>query len=104
MKRLVLLSALTVSLLSINPVQAAVIFAGKEKAMAVCSHCHGIIKPSVDAPFPSLAGRDLTYLKTALGQYRDKTRKNDIMNALAGSLTDNDISNISAYYSSLKTK
>ncbi|MEI8210206.1 MAG: cytochrome c [Methylococcales bacterium] len=104
MNRLVLLSALTLSLLSFNPVNAAVIYAGQEKAMAVCSHCHGMIKPSADAPFPSLAGRDVNYLKSALGQYRDKTRKNDVMNALAGSLTNNDISNIAAYYANLKIK
>jgi cytochrome c553 len=49
-----------------------------------------------------LAGRDVAYLKTALEQYRDKTRKSDIMNAIAGSLTDNDISNVAAYYAGLK--
>ncbi len=104
MNRIVLLTVLTLGLLSINPVNAAVIYAGKEKAMAVCSHCHGIVTPSADAPFPSLAGRDFNYLKSALAQYRDKTRKSDLMNAIAGSLTDNDISNIAAYYAGLKTK
>jgi cytochrome c553 len=49
-----------------------------------------------------LAGRDFAYLKTALEQYRDKTRQSDIMNAIAGSLTDNDISNVAAYYAGLK--
>jgi cytochrome c553 len=80
----------------------ASIYAGQERAAAVCAQCHGIKKPSADAPFPSLAGRDFTYLKLALEQYRDKTRRSDIMNAIAGSLTDNDISNVTAYYSKLK--
>ena len=89
-------------LLLAQNVNAAVIYAGQERAAAVCSQCHGIKKPSTDAPFPPLAGRDFAYLKSALEQYRDKTRKSDIMNAIAGSLTDNDISNVASYYSSLK--
>jgi cytochrome c553 len=89
-------------LLTASSVNAASIYAGQSRAAAVCSQCHGIKNPSADAPFPPLAGRDFAYLKSALEQYRDKTRKSDIMNAIAGSLTDNDISNVAAYYSSLK--
>jgi cytochrome c553 len=93
---------LMLGLLSAHSVDAASIFAGQARAAAVCSQCHGIRNPSADAPFPPLAGRDLAYLKSALEQYRDKTRKSDIMNAIAGSLTDNDISNVAAYYAGLK--
>jgi cytochrome c553 len=90
------------ALLSVQSVNAASIFAGQARAAAVCSQCHGIKNPSADAPFPPLAGRDVAYLTSALEQYRDKTRKSDIMNAIAGSLTDNDISNVAAYYAGLK--
>ncbi|MFI3119578.1 MAG: cytochrome c [Methylococcaceae bacterium] len=83
-------------------VDAASIYAGEAKAAAVCSQCHGIRMPSADAPFPPLAGRDIDYLKTALKQYRDKTRKSDIMNAIAGSLSDDDINNVATYYGKLK--
>lgn len=82
--------------------QAASIYAGKSKAAAVCSQCHGIRSTSAEAPFPPLAGRDDEYLETALKQYRDKTRPSDIMNNIAGSLSDRDINNIAAYYSRLK--
>ena len=82
--------------------QAANIYAGKAKAVAVCSQCHGIRSTSAEAPFPPLAGRDNEYLKSALKQYRDKTRVSDIMNNIAGSLSDLDINNIAAYYSRLK--
>jgi cytochrome c553 len=40
-------------------------------------------------------------LQTALQQYRDKTRKSDIMNAVTGSLSDEDIDNIAAYYDNI---
>ncbi len=82
--------------------QAASLYAGQSKAAAVCSQCHGIRNPSADAPFPPLAGRDVEYLKTAIKQYRDKTRKSDIMNAIAGSLNDNEINDIASYYGSVK--
>lgn len=81
---------------------ATSIYAGQSRAETVCSQCHGVRSPSADAPFPPLAGRDPAYLQTALKQYRDKTRKSDIMNAIAGSLTDADIANVAAYYARLK--
>lgn len=99
------LSYLSIALLSLGlstGSQAASIYAGKSKAAAVCSQCHGIRSSSAEAPFPSLAGRDDEYLETALKQYRDKTRISDIMNNIAGSLSDRDINNIAAYYSRLK--
>jgi len=82
--------------------QAASLYAGQSKAAAVCSQCHGIRMPSADAPFPPLGGRDPEYLKIAIKQYRDKTRKSDIMNAIAGSLTDKEINDIAHYYGSVK--
>ena len=96
----ILAAAFTISF-SINS-QAASIYAGKSKAAAVCSQCHGIRSTSAEAPFPPLAGRDAEYLESALKQYRDKTRVSDIMNNIAGSLSDRDINNIAAYYSRLK--
>ena len=97
-----LTGSLILGLMSAQSVNAASIYAGEAKAAAVCSQCHGIRTPSADAPFPPLAGRDANYLKTALKQYRDKTRKSDIMNAIAGSLSDDDISNVAMYYGRLK--
>ena len=90
------------ALVPISSAQAANVIAGQARVASVCSNCHGMKTPSADAPFPVLAGRDAQYLTGALKQYRDKTRKSDIMNALAGSLTDADIDNVAAYYSRLK--
>jgi len=97
-----LIFAGVLALLSAASANAASIYAGQVRAAAVCSQCHGITVPSAEAPFPSLAGRDADYLQTALKQYRDKTRKSDIMNAIAGSLSDADIAHVAAYYASLK--
>ncbi len=81
---------------------AASPYAGKSLAAKVCSQCHGIRQPSADAPFPPLAGRDLGYLKQALTQYRDKTRRSEVMNRIASSLSDKDIANLASYYSKIK--
>jgi cytochrome c553 len=102
MKTAAVTSILMICLLSAQSVNAASIYAGEAKAAAVCSQCHGIKSPSADAPFPPLAGRDADYLESALKQYRDKTRKSEIMNNIAGSLTDSDIDNIAAYYARQK--
>ena len=102
MKMMLFSGFIMLGLLFNQTVNAASIYAGQARAAAVCSQCHGIKTPSADAPFPPLAGRDFAYLKLALEQYRDKTRKSDIMNAIAGSLSDNDINNVAAYYSGLK--
>ncbi len=102
MKSTLLITALCLTLTMAGSVNAASLYAGKAAAAAVCSQCHGIRAPSAGAPFPPLAGRDSAYLRSALKQYRDKTRRSDIMNNIAGSLSDKDIANIAAYYSKLK--
>ncbi|MDO9141861.1 MAG: cytochrome c [Methylobacter sp.] len=102
MKLILVTASLLLGLAAISNANAASIYAGQAKAEAVCSQCHGIKNPSAEAPFPPLAGRDADYLKTALKQYRDKTRQSDIMNAIAGSLSDDDISNVATYYARLK--
>ncbi len=102
MKGLVLFLLLGASLLVHHSAIAANVYAGKNIAQQVCSQCHGLKKPADGAPFPSLNGRDRDYLEMAIKQYRDKVRKSEIMNNIAGSLSDKDIANISAYYARLK--
>lgn len=102
MKLLLTTSMMLIGLAISFNAQSASIYAGKAKAAAVCSQCHGVKTTSSEAPFPPLAGRDRKYIVTALKQYRDKTRVSDLMNNIAGSLTDKDINNIAAYYSRQK--
>ncbi len=104
MKGLFYSTAILITMTTVSATQAASLYAGQAKAAAVCSQCHGIRSTSTDAPFPPLAGRDQNYLEMALKQYRNKSRISDIMNNIAGSLTDKDITNISAYYSRQKVK
>ena len=75
--------------------------AGKAKSMT-CAGCHGTNGISNNAMWPNLAGQKQAYLASSLQMYRDGRRKNAMMSAMATNLTDADIANLAAYYSSLK--
>ncbi len=75
--------------------------AGKAKSVT-CAGCHGANGISNNPMWPNLAGQKQAYLASALQMYRDGRRKNAMMSAMAKNLTDADIANLAAYYTSLK--
>ena len=75
--------------------------AGKARAEAVCSACHGINGVSVTDAIPNLAGQKAAYLASQLRQLKDGSRKNAVMGAIAAQLSADDIANVAAFYSSL---
>ncbi len=102
MHRKLLCSLAMVGLLAASGAASADAEAGKATASGVCASCHGPKGISGADTFPNLAGQKKTYLVSALKAYRDKTRNNPIMNGMAASLTDQQIDDLAAYYSSLK--
>ena len=91
--------SLLVMLASVTVACAADLEAGKAKATAVCAACHGAGGVSVSDTIPNLAGQKAQYLEAQLKALRDGTRKNDIMNAIAGQLKGDDIANLAAHFS-----
>ncbi len=92
------------ALLSAQTSFAADVAAGKAKA-AICASCHGTNGMAVMPTYPNLAGQNEPYLVSALKAYRDKQRNGGmsaIMQMQAAALTDDDINNLAAYFSSLK--
>jgi len=78
--------------------------AGKVKT-ALCASCHGADGIAVLGMYPNLAGQNEAYLVSALKSYRGKERNGGmaaIMQMQAANLTDADIDDIAAYFSSLK--
>lgn len=75
--------------------------AGKAKA-AACAGCHGATGISAIPMYPNLAGQKETYLAKQMKAFKDGTRKDPTMNAMAAPLSDADMANISAYYAGLK--
>ena len=78
--------------------------AGKAKS-AVCAACHGANGKALIPTYPSLAGQNAGYLVEALKAYRGGQRNSPqaaVMKPQAATLSDQDIANLAAYYSSLK--
>jgi cytochrome c553 len=74
--------------------------AGKRRA-AVCFACHNENGIASIPGTPSLAHQDRTYLANAIREFRDGRRNNTTMSPMVKPLSDADIANIAAYFSSL---
>ncbi len=75
--------------------------AGKAKAAQVCAACHGPEGNKPAAPEnPILAGQHPDYLAKALRDYRAGKRSNPIMKGFAASLSNQDIADLAAWFSS----
>ena len=75
------------TLLAGDPAQAGDAAAGRKRA-AACQTCHGLDGLSKMPEAPNLAGQVEPYLVKALKEYRDGTRRNEIMNVVAKELTE----------------
>jgi cytochrome c553 len=69
-----------------------------------CNRCHGINGNSTDPHIPALASQRRDYLVKALKEYRNRTRRNNEMHAMADSLGESDIENLAAFYSRQKER
>lgn len=77
--------------------------AGKAKA-AACAGCHGADGNSPAPNFPKLAGQHASYIIKQLQEFKNGKRKDPTMSAMAAPLTDDDIANLAAFFSSQKVK
>jgi cytochrome c553 len=75
--------------------------AGKTKS-APCQACHGPDgNAGIDPQYPRLAGQYRDYLAKALHEYKSGERNNPIKAGFAATLSDADIEDLAAYFSSL---
>ncbi len=81
---------------------------GKARAEAAgCFACHGVDGVATESGLaadkntPNLAGEPDLYLQFQLVFFRKGVRKNEVMNAMAQQLSDDDLRNVSAYFASL---
>jgi len=73
--------------------------AGKGKA-TVCGACHGMDGNSASPQFPKLAGQNASYIQAQLGNFKSGKRQNPIMSPQAQKLSDQDMQDLAAYFSS----
>jgi cytochrome c553 len=81
---------------------------GKARAEAAgCFACHGVDGVATenglaaDKNTPNLAAEPDLYLQFQLVFFRKGVRKNEVMNAMAQQLSDDDLRNVSAYFASM---
>lgn len=80
---------------------AADAVAGRQKA-STCAVCHGLLGLSQTPDAPHLAGQPAMYLAAQLKAYRSGARRHEVMAVIAKPLSDDEIENLAAWYSSQK--
>lgn len=99
----VLIVCLALGLVSFSVWSAGDSVAGQKKSTR-CMACHGIHGRISAQMYPSLAGKDALYLEKALQAYRNGERSGgqaEIMRAYVVGLSDTDMADLAAYYSTL---
>jgi cytochrome c553 len=69
-----------------------------------CDRCHGVNGNSIDPRTPALAAQRVEYLQKALQSYQSGQRRNSVMAAMSGSLTDADVAGLAAHYARQKPR
>jgi cytochrome c553 len=75
--------------------------AGKAKARQ-CAPCHGRDGIANQPHVPNIAGESTLYLTKQLKAFRSGMRTHEQMSLMAKSLSDEDIANLAAWYSSIE--
>lgn len=83
------------------PSYAADAAAGRQLATQ-CQTCHGIDGIAKIPIAPNLAGESQIYLEKQLKDFRSGARENEMMSVVAAKLTDEQISDLAAWYASIK--
>jgi len=99
MKNWILPAACLVTIALAAPALAGDADAGKKKSQT-CVACHGPDGNSAAADFPKIAGQHYDYLLKALKDYKSGARKSPIMAPLVANLTQRDMEDLAAWYSS----
>ena len=76
--------------------------AGKSLAKTKCQICHGLDGVARIPIAPHLAGESQIYLQVQLKAFRSGKRQHEMMNIVAKDLSDDDITNLAAWYSAIK--
>lgn len=102
MKKMLLTAVIGVTFaMSTSVMAAGNAAAGKTKAV-MCAACHGADGNSPTDMFPKLAGQGEAYLVKQLAEFKSGVRSNAVMAPMAAGLSEQDMADIAAYFSSKK--
>lgn len=99
MKKSVFILAIAAASLGVQAQAAGNPEAGRAKSLS-CAACHGADGNSPVAMFPKLAGQEQDYLYHSLKAYKSGKRKNPIMGGQMANLSEVDMEDLAAYFSS----
>ena len=100
MKRLIMIiTALALTAGACKSFAAGDAAAGQTKSV-VCNACHGADGNSSNGDYPSLAGQVPGYIAQQLANFKSGIRSSTIMGGMAQTLTEEDMANLDAWYSS----
>jgi cytochrome c553 len=97
-----LLPTVLLAWLSLNQPGFADPVAGKSLAKKKCQICHGLNGVARIPIAPHLAGESQIYLQVQLKAFRSGKRRHEMMSIVAKDLSDDDITNLAAWYSAIK--
>lgn len=100
MKKITIGVALALGLSASLAMAGGDVEAGKEKSKT-CASCHGAEGISATSTFPNIGGQYRDYLLHSLRAYKSGDRQNAIMQGMVASLSDQDMQDLAAYFSSL---
>lgn len=99
LKKLLIIAGAVVLLFN-NAIAAGDAQKGKQKS-AVCAACHGVEGISALPMNPNLAGQVPGYISAQLAAFKSGERENAIMLGQVAGLSEQDMTDLDAYYSSL---
>ncbi len=101
MKKLLQISLALATAFGAFAAQAQDVKAGETK-IAMCIGCHGIVGYQASFPeihkVPMIAGQNAKYIVSALTAYAKGDRKHPTMRGIAGSLSEQDMNDVAAFY------
>ena len=104
MKSLAAFAALIAAVVGTVPALAADPAAGKKVAQGTCAVCHGVDGIAKNPDAPHLAAENVEYLMRQLKAFKAGERKHEQMSIIAQGLSDEQMANVAAWYSSIKIK
>ena len=104
MKHPVAAAALITAVCAASASYAADPAAGKKVASGTCAVCYGVDGIAKNPDAPHLAAENVEYLMRQLKAFKTGERKHEQMSIIAQGLSDEQMANVAAWYSSIKIK
>ena len=103
MKKVILSLLFTLGFSQVSVAVEGSVEAGKAKS-TVCAACHGPTGKNAIPTYPNLAGQHAPYIVNQLKGFQDGTRSDPMMTPMAAGLSEQDMADLAAYFSSFPWK